>query len=313
MSRKTFIGLVILSLNLWAGSLLAQTGAPQPSPESTIVVTAGEYQLTEQMLQRALLLAQILAGEDFSSADAASLRADLITWFQRDPADQAEDYNATAKFLRNRNSHNQVDLAVVRYKFWFVLGQKSEVFDGFKNSPMGKMVLQYNPVLVNSDGMIITQRDVDWQLNSDAFVAQIAGVAPPTQADKDRFVASLPSRFASMPAEERERLRMSQARLASVHLSIDGTIRTKAAVESYIKTNVHSSEDVFRVARQVETDCQYRAKYDLASKAEKINAIAHAQQVSRQIIGMGNAVRNVMKNSRLPQYRYPGGPPDPNY
>jgi len=116
-----------------------------------------------------------------------------------------------------------------------------------------------------------------------------------------------------MPAEERERLRMSQARLASVHLSIDGTIRTKAAVESYIKTNVHSSEDVFRVARQVETDCQYRAKYDLASKAEKINAIAHAQQVSRQIIGMGNAVRNVMKNSRLPQYRYPGGPPDPNY
>jgi len=236
-----------------------------------------------------------------------------MTWFQKDPAKQAETFDAVAKFLRNRNSRNQMDLAVMRYKFWFVLGQKSEVFDAFKNEPWARMVLRYNPILVNSDGMIITQRDVDWQFNSDAFVAGIAGVAPPTQADKDRFVASLPSRFASMPAEERENLRMSQARLASVHLSIDGTIKTKAAVESYIRTNVRSSEDVFRVARQVENDSQYRAKYDLAGRAEKINAIRNAQQVNRQITAINGAVRNVMKNSKLPQYRYPGGPPEPGY
>jgi hypothetical protein len=260
------------------------------------------------MLQQALLHAQILASADFSSADTASLRADLITSFQKDPAKEVKEYDALAKFQRS-----SVLYSTLRYKYWAALAQNPQLLPGFENSEVGRMVLKYNPILVNSDGMIITKRDVDWQFEADTFVAGIAGVAPPTQADKDRFVQSLPARFASMPAAERENLRRSQSRLGSVHLSIDGTIKTKAAVESYIRTNVHSSEDVFRVAREVENDSLYGAKYDVAGKAEKISAIRHAQQVNRQIIGMGNAVRNTLRHSQLPQYKYPGGPPDPNY
>ena len=57
------------------------------------------------------------------------------------------------------------------------------------------MVLKYNPVLVNSGGMIVTKTDVDCQFYSDALVAKIAGVAPPTPTEKDRFIRNLPSQF----------------------------------------------------------------------------------------------------------------------
>ena len=308
MSRRTYIGLTILSLSLWVGSLPAQAGAPQPSPGSTIVVTSGEYQLTEQMLEQALFLAQILAGADFSASDTASLRAGLIAEFQKDPAKDVKNYDDLAKFLRNRTS--RLGLAIICNRFWFALGQKSEVFDKFKNEAMGKLVLKYNPVLVNSDGMIITMRDVDGQFESNAFVAQIAGVALPTQADKDRFVADLPLRFASMPAEERERLRDAQIRLASVHLTVDNADarETRAIVESDIRGSVHSSEDVARVARQVENDSLYGARYDKLSVTERLNAISRAQRVNSQITTMGRAVRDTMRNSQLSEYRYPGGP-----
>ena len=102
--------------------------------------------------------------------------------------------------------------------------------------------MEDNPVLATSGGMIITQRDVDWQFASDAMVAEIAGVTPPTQADKDIFVRSLPAKFASMPKEQQEYLRTSQVRLADVHMNIDGTIKTRAAFEADIRRNVHSRQ-----------------------------------------------------------------------
>jgi hypothetical protein len=300
----------ILYLGILLGGTAAEKGVCQPTQASTVVASAGGYRLTEPMLQQAFLYGRIQAGATFSPPDAAALRADLIAYFQREPARQTQEYEAVAKFLRANNLKNSfVDYAVMRYKQWYALGQNPQAFRAFQDSPFGRIVLKYNPILVNSGGMIITQRDVDWQFASDALVAQIAGVAPPTQADKDEFVWTLPSKFASMQKEQQEYLRAAQVRLANIHMDIDGTIKTRAAFEADIRKNVHSSAEVSREARQIENDSLYGAKYYQLNHAEMTSAFFQAQAVNRQIQGLGRASQGVMSHSALPQLLPNGQPP----
>lgn len=259
MSRMKYVGVTILSLSLWSGPLPAQTGAPR----STVVVRSGSYQLTEQMLDQALRFGQILAATDFSPSDAAVLRADLIAYFQKEPAKQMAAYQSVAKILqqgiRPGGKPSWLDLALIRYRQWQSYGDPQR-FREFKSYPFGRMVLKYNPVVADSGGMIVTRNNVDCLFYSDTMVAKAAAVAPPTEADKDQFVRNLPSRFASMPIEQKEHLRQAEIRLAQFHIVYDGTIKTHAAVLADIRKNVHSSTDVSREARQVENDAGITAQ-----------------------------------------------------
>ncbi len=98
MSLMKYAGVTILFLGLWTFPLPAQTDAGKPSPSSTVVVGSGSYQLTEQMLDWALQFGQILAAADFSPANAAALRTDLIAYFQKEPGKQIEAYEPVAKY-----------------------------------------------------------------------------------------------------------------------------------------------------------------------------------------------------------------------
>ena len=49
------------------------------------------------MFGQALRFGQILAGTDFSPSDAAVLRAELIAYFKKKPANQMEAYESVAK------------------------------------------------------------------------------------------------------------------------------------------------------------------------------------------------------------------------
>jgi hypothetical protein len=137
------------------------------SESSPVVLEAGGYPLTEEMIQRALQLAQILAGADFSPSDAASLRADLIAYFKKEPATQMKAYESFAKLLQKvppssfDGKRDNWVMAVLRDNVWQWYGQNPQDFREFQSYPFGKMVLKYNPVLVNSGGMIITKTDVE--------------------------------------------------------------------------------------------------------------------------------------------------------
>ena len=301
MSRIPAIGSIILCLGLWAGAVPAQAGGFR-SPGSAVVAASGGYQLTEAMLGEGILLARILASADLSAGDTAALRNGLIDSFYKTPAKDAKAYADAKKF-----NHTSSRYSSLRFKYFVWLAQDENNLSEFEKSALGKMVLKYNPIIVNSGGFIITQRDVDWQFEADAFVAQTAGVAPFAPADKERFVKSLPARFASMSASERENLRGSQIRYGNVVMSMEGAPRTRAAIESYIKANVHSPDDVSRVARQVENDSSYQAKYNIASVNEKLGQIRRAQAVNRRLEATGQAVRDTMRSSQLPVYRDPDG------
>jgi hypothetical protein len=256
MSRRKYVGVTTLFLSLWASPVLAQTDAGKASPGSTVVVRSGSYQLTGQMLDQVLRYGQILAAADFSPSDAAALRADLIAYFQKEPAKQMTAYETIAKILQlgiPPGKPTWLDLALLRYRVWQSYGGQQRVRK-FQSYPFGRMVLKYNPVLVNSGGMIVTKNDVDCLFYSNTMVAKAAGVAPPTEADKDQFVRDLPSQFASMPTKLKEYLRQAEIRLAQFDIVYDGTVKTHAAVLADIRKNVHSSADVWREARQVEND-----------------------------------------------------------
>jgi hypothetical protein len=260
MSCVKYAGVTIVFLSLCAGALPAQTGGGKSSPGSTFVVGSGSYRLTQGMLDQALRFGQILAAEDFSPSDAAALRADLIAYFKKEPAKQMAAYESVAKILQQQSRLGRktswLELALVRYGQWQSYGDPQR-FREFQSYPFGRMVLKYNPVLINSGGMIVTKNDIDCLFYSDTMVAKAAGVAAPTEADNDRFVRNLPSHFASMPADLKEDLRQAEIRLAQFDIVYDGTVKTRAAVLADIRKNVHSSADVWREARQVENDARF--------------------------------------------------------
>jgi hypothetical protein len=84
------------------------------------------------------------------------------------------------------------------------------------------------------------------------MVAKAAGVAPPTEIDKEQFIRSLPSRFASMPTEKKQDLREAEIRLAQFHIVYDdGTIKTHAAVLADIRNSNPTPPDIRSADRNV--------------------------------------------------------------
>jgi ketosteroid isomerase-like protein len=225
-----------------------------PSP---VVVQSGGYQLTEEMIQRALQLAQIEAGADFSSSDAAALRADFIALFQKEPAKQTEAYKNVAEWLQQAplladGKRTWAQMASLRDNIWQALGQNQQVFREFQSYPMGKMVLKYNPVLVNSGGTIITKAHVNSLLFSNDLVAQIAGVPPYTQAEEDQYIRTFPAQFGSLTKEQKEAFRLANVRMAMFVTIYSQTRSTRGVMIAAIRRNVHSSRDVPNEARRVE-------------------------------------------------------------
>ena len=265
MLGTKYISVTILYLSVWAGSLAGQTRTPAPSRTSPFVARSAGYQLTEEMIQQALLYGQVLAGADFSPSDAGALRSELIAYFPKETAKQMGAYESVAKIVRQLVGRGRkpswLDLALIRYQAWQWYGENSQDFRDFQDVPFGRMVLKYNPVLVNSGGMIVTKADVDCLFYSNTLVAQAAGVGPPTETDKDRLIRTLPSQFGSLSKVQQEALRRAELRVVPVNDGYTGTIKTRAAMIADIKRNVHSSADVPPVARQVENDTQHDGKY----------------------------------------------------
>ena len=317
MFRMKYVGVTMLCLSFCAASLPAQTRTHMPSRTSPVLAQSGGYQLTEEMIQRVLQFWQILAFNDFSPSEAAAIRADLIANFRKDPASQTQGYQNIVKFLQQEpasaltGKRSWLSLALLRATVWQAYGQQPQAFREFKNHVYGRMVLKYNPVLVNSGGVIVTKADVDCQLYADALVAQAAGVAPPLvqetgrpcsvalTAARDQFIRSFPSRFDSLPEEQQRYLKNAEIRVATFDIVYRQTIQTRAVVTADIRRNVHSSADVSREARQVENDSVCVAigatlrcgKYWQGLEKEERAAVLNAFRINTQLIQMGSTVR----------------------
>jgi hypothetical protein len=130
----------------------------------------------------------------------------------------------------------------------------------------------------------------------DALVAKAAGVALPTQADEDRFIHGLRTRFRSMPTEQKDYLRRAELRLVDFNQVYNGTIKTRALVAADIKKNVHSPADVWREARQVENNSAYGSRYYELYRSEAIGAVLHANGVAMNLYTLGSEFDRSMRN-----------------
>jgi hypothetical protein len=254
------------------------------------------------MLGQAFQFGRILAGADFSASDAAALRSDLIAYFQKEPAKQVEAYVSTAKTLQGvpgipGHKPSWLDLALARYRVWLWYGEHQQALRDFQSAPFGRMVLKYNPVLVNSGGVIVTKTDVDCQFVSDTLVAKAAGVAPPAQAEKDQLMRTLSSGSASLSKEQQEYLRAAEVRFVKFWLVYGGTIKTRAIVTADIRRSVRSPADVWRCARQVENDVD--RKYWRMYMNEGLTAVANAGRVNADIVALGGLNDSVSRNGDM--------------
>jgi hypothetical protein len=281
-------------MNYCAAAILILALASGPS---TVVVRAGNYQLTEEMLDQALGYAQFLGAHDFTPTDQASLRADLIAYFKKDPAKQMEEYRVIAQNPRRWSS--ALALANDRYKGWQWYVDNPDSFREFQTTPFGKMVLKYNPVLLNSSGVIVTRADVDCQFYTQTLVAQAAGVSPPTDKDEEQFIHNLAWRSWFLTQEQRENLRHAEVRLADFRLVYDGSIKTRTVMIADIKASVHSPGDVARIAREAENESGYTGKYYQMFRSEELAALGHAGRVNGAVLGLGAAGRSMGRSGDI--------------
>jgi hypothetical protein len=212
-----------------------------------------------------------------------------------------EGYESAAKALPDTPGRKPtwLDLAVLRYKVWQGFAENQGAFREFQNAPFGKMVLKYNPVLVNAGGIIVTKTDIECQFEADALVAKIAAVEAPAPSDKEQLMPNLAGQFGSMAREQQEYLRRAELRLVNFHLVYDGTIKTRATIAADIRKSVHSSGDVPREALQVENDAEYGSRYYQLYRAEALAAIGNATRVNSDIVGLGRAGRSNTKSGDI--------------
>jgi len=156
---------------------------------------------------------------------------------------------------------------------WAALAKNDGGFRELQNDPAGKVVLKYNPVIVKAPGMIVTRLNVECLFASNTLVAQIAGVAPPRQSEKDECLRDLPSRFSSLTKEQQEFFRQAETRLARFQeMYRSGFIGPSVVAE--IKKTVHSPKDVPDRARALEnTAFKYEAAVNrIASNTDRFVA-----------------------------------------
>jgi len=265
---------------------------------SPVITQSSGYQLTEEMMQRALQLAQIEAGADFSPSDAASLRADLIALFQKEPSKQIEDHRNIEQWLQQAplladGKRTWLSMGLLRDNFWQRLGQDQQAFREFQSYPLGKMVLKYNPVVVNSGGTLITKAHIDSLFFSNALVADAAGLPPPARAEKDQLIRTLPSQFGSMPKWQQAFFRRADERMTMFATIYSQTRSTRANMIRDIRSNVHSSQDVPNEARRVENESingSYWRTYLIEGRAN----------ITSMAIGIDGMLRNMRNMGKLP-------------
>lgn len=249
-------------------------GVIATSAPNTVVATSGNHQLTEGMLEQAIYFGQFLVGQRFSPPDIATMRAGLISTFRSEPAREAAGYQALAQIVPVlRSTRSSLEIAKVREAAWAAFAKDPAGFRRFQSDPAGKIILKYNSVIVNADGMIITRLNVDSLFASNVLVAKIAGVSPPTQSEIDECVRVLPARFASLSRDQKEFFRQSESRLARFQeMYASGFIGP--SVVSEIKKTVHSPKDVPDRARAMEnTAFKYEAAVNrITSKTDRFVA-----------------------------------------
>jgi hypothetical protein len=143
--------------------------------------------------------------------------------------------------------------------------------------------------------MIINRVNVDSLFASNALIANVASVPPPTRAEKEGFLRDLPSKFPTITAEEQEYLRLAESRLASFRKIYDSTPQIRAAITADIRRSIHSRQDAWREARIVENESRSGFKYHRAYHGE----LAHALLAPSRIFSLGALSRSISKGSMI--------------
>jgi hypothetical protein len=244
-----FVGLIATA------TLNIATAAP-----NTVIATSGTHQLTDGMLDEAIDFGQFLVGRQFSATDAATMREGLISTFRMQPDKEVAGYQALAQFVPAlRSTRSSLAVAKAREGAWAAFAKDPTGYRAFQNDPAGQILLRYNPVIVNAGGMIITRLSVESLFASNALVAKIAGLAPPSQTDIDECLRLLPSQFASLTKEQQEFFRQAESRLARFQ-EMYASHFIGPSVVSEIKKTVRSPKEVPDRARALEnTAFKYEA------------------------------------------------------
>jgi hypothetical protein len=268
-----------------------------------VVARAGGHELTRQMLEMGVMYQEVLAGADFSGADADAMRRALIAEFQENPGAEKQGYDRAATVMQRavQGKESWFNLAVIRYRNWsnWVSDEKFRQFQAFRGSGI---VLKYNPVVARAKDVIVSKHDVDSRFINETFVARAAGVPPPTDAQKAAFTSTLATRLGGMSADEKYQLASAELRAANISMIYNGNggnNRGRAAMIDYIRQNVRSSDDVSRVTLEVERQSEYNGKFYNLYMSDQMHILSNAIRVNGQIAGMGQTVRSTLRQGQI--------------
>ena len=222
-----------------------------------VLATAGGHELTTAMTEAGITFGEFLAGTVFTEAEAQALTKEAIRDFQADPADEIDGYRQAQALLgRVASMDTAAERAAERTRVTTLLYW---AFQDDDVPSLLQVVYRYAPVIAADpqSELVVTRRAVDALVDSNGFVAELAGFEPMTQEETAHFLERLPAAFAEMPAERQALAAHAEARWETLRArwAALSEEEREAAVRT-IREVVESRDMVPSAARELEAAAQ---------------------------------------------------------
>lgn len=232
----------------------AAVGGQQPPPPARVLAEAGDFRLTQQMLDDTVAFAEFLAARTIDTNDKLDLRREIIDQFPSSTQEDHEAYRDVGTLVRQLGTVGALKQAEVRRemmnRIWFDAQLSGE------ESPFLDLVYRYNPVLGSDErlGLVALRVSFDALLASNSFVATKAGLDPLTPAERDAFAEQVSKEYESMNDRQKRYLadgEVSWLKLITVWQTWDEQ-KQNEQMRIVGVNGIKSAEQVPQVARNLE-------------------------------------------------------------
>ena len=255
--------------------------------------TAGSPFTMQDFEEIAVIDASVL-DTPLDANEQAEGRDAIATQYRQNPqafVKSLEIEHKLADVLLHGSATEQLQARTIAWLGWLGAAQSSPLAARWVAT-----VKRHNLPIASTNGVAVTNRQLDAMFVSNDWVAQAANLPLSTEESRAAFRRELPARFAAMTQAERLQLALADVRWDALRGVIGFGLQAKAV--EIVHQNVHGSKDVAIGARHLE---------NAAIEFEQGMAQFNKQMAARTIAIMGGVAQGAVAESmNMAQDRFEG-------
>jgi hypothetical protein len=204
--------------------------------------------LTQQSFEDIAIINASVLETPLDAAEQDAARDTLVTQYRRNPQlfiKALPIEHQLAQVLLHGAPSEQMQARTIIWLGWIQLAPGNPL-----TARWVATVRRHDTPIVSSNGVSVTNRQIDALFVSDDWVAKAANLPLSTPESRAAFTLALPGKFASLPQVERQQVAMADLRWDALLGVLHFGLQDKAI--AIVHTNVHGPADVGKGARYLE-------------------------------------------------------------